>query len=697
MVAARTQPALTNRAMRRLWVTAVCMGIALVACVDSVEIRPDRIRLAEDLPPIMDVRALRFTPDVSMVVGMFSFARQNVDDVALVLRDDGNGRVAGVDPGGRTWLVLHYAESGSGGWTIQVENVSGEDLQGIGFSLPCQADDIFWGGGEQYNFVDLRGQSVDIWTQEQGVGRSENGTPPFGDLTDTYYPVPWLAQPRQGWGLLIDSPAYSRLDVCDTQPGEVAIDVWDPNPTLRLFGEADGDAETGPLRLTEVLTRYTGRTPQLPPDWAWQGVWLGAQGGTTAVTERLQTALDAQIPVSAVWVQDWVGARNFGGDNFGVKYRWVHDQGWYPGLKETIADFAAQGVRFLGYFNPFVVPDYDDHYPEAVSNGYLVETADGDPYLFTIITFDGGLLDVFNDEAASWFQRYARAAAELGMRGWMADFGEWVPFDAHVAAGEGARWHNLYPERWHQLNRQVLEAAWPDGDFVLLTRSGFTHEARVAQIVWAGDQEASWDPGDGIPTVVTAGLTAGFSGIPLFTHDIAGFSGGPSDRELFQRWVELGAFSPFMRTHDGLRKHENHRFDSDEATLVHFRTMARLHQVMSTYFRELADESLASGLPLIRHTAMVDPEWPEAWQADHQWMLGDDVVFVPVVAPGVDRVDAWLPKGDWIEVFGSGQESGRQVVPTPAPIGKPALWVRAGVHAHLVEQLRAIVEAESAP
>ena len=73
-------------------------------------------------------------------------------------------------------------------------------------------------------------------------------------------------------------------------------------------------------------------------------------------------------------------------------------------------------------------------------------------------------------------------------------------------------------------------------------------------------------------------LTMGLAGIPFFTHDIAGFSGGPGTKELFLRWTEMGAFTPFMRTHDGLKKFENHIFNSDEETLAFFKKFALIHK-----------------------------------------------------------------------------------------------------------------------
>ncbi|MGB9339754.1 MAG: TIM-barrel domain-containing protein, partial [Polyangiales bacterium] len=91
--------------------------------------------------------------------------------------------------------------------------------------------------------------------------------------------------------------------------------------------------------------------------------------------------------------------------------------------------------------------------------------------------------------------------------------------------------------------------------------SGFTGVQSVAQIHWLGDQETNWSELDGLPTVVPAMLNLGLAGQPFVTHDIAGFArgAGPSSKELFQRWTELGAFTPVMRTHDGADKVNNWR------------------------------------------------------------------------------------------------------------------------------------------
>lgn len=40
--------------------------------------------------------------------------------------------------------------------------------------------------------------------------------------------------------------------------------------------------------------------------------------------------------------------------------------------------------------------------------------------------------------------------------GWMADFGEYVPFDSVLATGQPAEVHNLFPELWAGVNREAV-------------------------------------------------------------------------------------------------------------------------------------------------------------------------------------------------------------------------------------------------
>src|SRR5262249_33174716 len=64
---------------------------------------------------------------------------------------------------------------------------------------------------------------------------------------------------------------------------------------------------------------------------------------------------------------------------------------------------------------------------------------------------------------------------------------------------------------------------------------------------FTGDQQRSWDPVAGLRSALTAMLSGGLSGWPYWGPDIAGVSDAAdpaTERELWTRWVELGALSP---------------------------------------------------------------------------------------------------------------------------------------------------------
>ena len=89
-----------------------------------------------------------------------------------------------------------------------------------------------------------------------------------------------------------------------------------------------------------------------------------------------------------------------------------------------------------------------------------------------------------------------------------------------------------------------LERLRPQRRPWVLTRSASIGAQRWAAS-WMGDNASTWaDLRTSLPQLASMGL----SGSPHVGVDIGGFFGA-CDGELFARWIELGAFYPFMRAH----------------------------------------------------------------------------------------------------------------------------------------------------
>ena len=88
-------------------------------------------------------------------------------------------------------------------------------------------------------------------------------------------------------------------------------------------GAGGFEAEGPGLRALEGLTSFVGRQQPLP-EWADQGVILGLQGGADKVLAVVRASQQAEVPVTGVWLQDWMGKRHTAlGDR--LWWNWILD------------------------------------------------------------------------------------------------------------------------------------------------------------------------------------------------------------------------------------------------------------------------------------------------------------------------------------------------------------------------------------
>jgi alpha-glucosidase len=142
------------------------------------------------------------------------------------------------------------------------------------------------------------------------------------------------------------------------------------------------------------------------------------------------------------------------------------------------------------------------------------------------------------------------------------------------------------------------------------------------------------------------------------------------------RWTELGAFTPFMRTHDGDDRENNHRWDSDADTTAHFSRMARVHAALAPDRIAWAEEAESSGLPLVRHLLLEFPEDQEAWTVHDQYMFGPELLVAPVVEQAATSRSVYFPEGKWFSVWDVRSFEGPGYHEVTAPIGTPPVFSR---------------------
>lgn len=589
-------------------------------------------------------------------------------------------------------LLFHELSDDHLGFRARIAN---PDYQRIYLHYASEADERFYGFGEQFTYFDLKGKRLPIFIMEQGVGR---GAQPFTFLVDmaadsggkwhtSYAGVPHYMTSKMR-SLFLENSQYSVFDM--RRDGDVQITLFSNEMRGRIL---NGDS---PLNLIETYTEYAGRMRNLP-DWIHEGAILGMQGGTEKIMAAYQRLKEKGGPVSALWLQDWVGQRK---TSFGKQlwWNWELDTDRYPGWDKMHDQLEDDGVRLLTYINPFFAQIDDkpnarrNQFRELEQKDFLVKTADGKPYLIENTSFSAGLIDLTNPSAREWVKDVIKEELiAVGSDGWMADFGEALPYDAVLHDGDPAEHHNRYAEEWQRVNREAIEEAGRGEDIVFFSRSGYTLSPGITTLFWLGDQMVTWDKYDGIKTAVTGLLSSGLSGYSFNHSDIGGYTTIPSpvsflidhrfrSKELELRWIELNAFTAVFRTHEGNRPEPNHQFDSDEETLDHFARFAKVYKAWDFYRKQLSQDAADKGHPVVRHPWVHFPDDDAVRGLEYQFMLGDEMMVAPVLDPETDSVNVYLPGGDWIHLF-SGKKytsgEGKQFE-VDAPIGTPAVFFRDG-------------------
>lgn len=298
-----------------------------------------------------------------------------------------------------------------------------------------------------------------------------------------------------------------------------------------------------------------------------------------------------------------------------------------------------------------------------------------------------------NPDARAWIEQLIQREliGNAKASGWMADFGEALPFDADLFDhADSSVWHNHYPEAWSTLHRQAIDATKNGRDFLFWNRSGFTQSPGVSTAFWIGDQLQTWDEYDGIKTAVVGLLSGGMSGFSLLHGDTGGFVAAALKKlpviarspELLMRWMELNAFTAIFRTHEGLIPSISAQV-TDPQPLTHLARFGQIYQLLADYRKSLVDQACQSGYPVVRHLFLHYPSDKNVLDLRYQFLLGPDFLIAPVLDKGAKKVRLYLPAGGWIHLWtGKAFRSENGMwIDISAPLGQPGVFYRNGAEA----------------
>lgn len=583
-----------------------------------------------------------YRPDI-VSVGAFTTTMTTSSGVSAIVDDRtgaltisaGPGKVI-TDPGlrtlrdGRTELALSTTSSGS-----------------------------IYGAGERGHRMNLRGDTL-VMFNRQNYGYT--GSDPRISQMNITMP---LFVASDGFALVFDD--YARAEMITGNP--VKYITENPRPVTYYF--VNGASTLADV--TEQLTALTGRQP-LTPFWSLGYITskygYRTQDETTGVIDTLRRA---GYPVDGI-VLDlyWYGKEQDMG-----RLAWDPDQ--WPRPEKMLADLKARGVNLVAISQPYVLRNGRaiDNYNELSEKGLLLKDTTGNQQEVKIWVGEGGMFDVSNPDTRAWLSDRYRTLTDMGIGGWWGDLGE--P-EVHPLSGLHANgltaplYHNQYGNDWSEIIYDLYRKEYPGTRLMTLMRGGTTGLQRYSVYPWSTDVSRSWG---GLEPQVRIMLHSGLSGLGYMGHDVGGFAVDPDNAympELYVRWLQLGLFSPVLRTH-AQQFAEPYKYPQ-YASIIEPLIKERYRWLPYNY--TLAWENAAKGYPLVRPLNFTEPGRDYDHISD-EFLWGSEVLVAPVMTEGAVERSITFPAGQWVDMAAPGKVyDGHSTITYPAPLEVLPLFARAG-------------------
>ena len=547
--------------------------------------------------------------------------------------------------------------------------------------------EAYYGLGDKSCALNLRGQQLKNWNTDS-----------FGYEADTdplYRSIPFFFGLRDGhgYGIFFHNTHRTHFDFDQTKNGTASF--WGEG------GEMDYFFINGP-KLLDVAQRYTWLTgrPELPPLWALgfhQCRW--SYYPEKRVYEVAKEFRKRQIPCDAIYLDiDYMdGYRCF-----------TWDKAHFPKPKKLIDDLRQDGFQTIVMIDPGIRVDPGYHvYADGMKRRAFCYRSTGELMRGPVWPTDCVFPDYTKPEIREWWGTlYETLYKEQGVSGFWNDMNEPAVFKVDSATfpdnvlhhNEGAtcdhrRIHNLYGHQMSRATYEGLKKLRPEKRPFVLTRATNSGGQRFAS-VWTGDNAASWEH------LRLANLQCqrlSISGFSFVGSDVGGFKDQP-DGELFLRWMQLAVFHPLYRVHsmgnnvDGAAEadagaiHEAERrnrmdqepwsFGEPYTTLC--KQAIELRYMLLPYLYTTFWQYTEAGTPMLRSLVFADEQDTTTLERESEFMLGDHLLVLPVMAAGQTKGEGYLPKGDWYDYYEGTRFQGQQEVKIACGLAHIPLLVKAG-------------------
>ncbi|EGW08982.1 Maltase-glucoamylase, intestinal [Cricetulus griseus] len=385
-------------------------------------------------------------------------------------------------------------------------------------------------------------------------------------------------------------------------------------------------------------TEVVGR-PFLPSYWS-LGFQLSRRdyGGLDGLREVVHRNRDAQIPYDVQYSDiDYMDGRK----DFTI------DEQAYPQLADFAKDLHNNEQKYVIILNPGIFKDlnykvYNNGSKSRVwimsSSGFAVGEGYPGQSVFP---------DFTNPASTLWWTRQLTEFYSLlefdGVLNGSLLVGT-LCMDTEFHSGLHYDVHSLYGYTMSRATDLALETVFSSKRSFILSRSTFAGSGKFAAH-WLGNNAATWDDLRwSIPSILEFNLF----GIPMVGANICGYRNNVTE-ELCRRWMQLGAFYPLSRNHNGptYRDQDPAAFGSNSLLLESSRHYLNIRYTLLPYLYTLFYRAHTFGETVARPLVHEFYQDQATWEVHEQFLWGPGLLITPVLYEGMDQVRAYIPDAIW--------------------------------------------------
>ncbi|NNM24056.1 MAG: DUF4968 domain-containing protein [Flavobacteriaceae bacterium] len=526
----------------------------------------------------------------------------------------------------------------------------------------------FYGLGDKPVHLNLKGRRFENWvTDAYAYGK---GTDPI------YKTIPFYTglTKNKAYGIFFDNTFRSYFDFAHERMNVTSF--W------ALGGEMNYYFIYGP-EMTDVVANYTdltGKPHQLPPMWALgyhQCKWsYYPESKVKEVTAKFR---ELEIPCDAIYLDiDYM-------DGFRC-FTWNKDH--FPDPKRMVKELSDDGFKTVVIIDPGIKIDKDySVFKEALEKDYFCKRADG-PYMKgKVWPGECYFPDFTNPDVREWWSDLFRELIEeIGVKGVWNDMNEpavmevpnkTFPDDVrHHYEGNPCshrKAHNIYGMQMARATYQGLKKfAFPKRPFVI-TRAAYSGTQRYSS-TWTGDNVASWEH---LWIANVQAQRMAMSGFSFVGSDIGGFAEQPNG-ELYARWIQLGVFHPFCRTHSSgdHGEQEPWMFGDDITAIV--KKFIELRYQLLPYLYTAFWLNHKDGIPILKSLVLYDQEDYQTHFRTDEFIFGDKIFVCPIILPNSKGRRLYMPRGNWYNYWTDEVVAGGKEMWVDADIDSMPVFVKEG-------------------